>query len=197
MTTYGGTVGPPSTPLRRTTSPAWVSSNVQIGGQLGSANSTAQVEPAAFTTSMMRAAQELGAKLRIATVTGLLRRGDEVVGVDCEEQTLEGDAVVIAMGPWSILATQWLSLAPVLGMKGHGIVLGTVVLIPPEALFLEYVENGDSILSPEVFPRADGTTYVCAISSDPPLPIDPDCVIPDRGAIDRLKALCKIGRAHV
>ncbi len=165
VTTYGGVVGPPSTPIRSTTSPAWISSNVRISGQLGSANTTAQVEPAAFTTGMMRAAQELGAKLRLATVTGLLRRGDEVVGVDCEGETLEGDAIVIAMGPWSILASQWLSLAPVLGMKGHSLVFETGELIPPEALFLEYEESADSILSPEVFPRADGTTYVCAISS--------------------------------
>ena len=47
------------------------------------------------------------------------------------------------------------------------------------------------MLSPEVFPRADGTTYVCGISSEPPLPIDPDLVAPDDGAIDRLHALCR------
>ena len=61
---------------------------------------------------------------------------------------------------------------------------------PPEALFLEYAEDTGSILSPEIFPRADGTTYVCAISSESPLPIEPDLVVPDDGAIDRLKALC-------
>jgi glycine/D-amino acid oxidase-like deaminating enzyme len=46
------------------------------------------------------------------------------------------------------------------------------------------------MLSPEIFPRADGTTYVCGISSESPLPIDPGLVAPDDGAIDRLKALC-------
>ena len=59
-----------------------------------------------------------------------------------------------------------------------------------EALFLEYVEPGGSILSPEVFPRADGTTYVCGISNESPIPIDPGLVVPDDGAIDRLIALC-------
>jgi glycine/D-amino acid oxidase-like deaminating enzyme len=44
--------------------------------------------------------------------------------------------------------------------------------------------------SPEVFPRADGTTYVCAISSESPLPVDPGDVAPDLGAIDRLQAMC-------
>ena len=46
------------------------------------------------------------------------------------------------------------------------------------------------MLTPEVFPRADGTTYVCGISTESSLPIDPDFVSPDDGAIDRLHALC-------
>jgi glycine/D-amino acid oxidase-like deaminating enzyme len=41
-----------------------------------------------------------------------------------------------------------------------------------------------------VFPRIDGTTYVCAISSDSPLPVDPADVTPDPGAIERLHAMC-------
>ena len=62
---------------------------------------TAQVQPAAFTTGMMRAAQARGAELRLGNVTGLLCRGGDVVGVDLDGETLTGDAVVIAMGPWS------------------------------------------------------------------------------------------------
>ena len=52
--------------------------------------------------------------------------------------------------------------------------------IPAEALFLEYQEASGEILTPEVFPRADGTTWVCAISSDGPLPTDPAAVAPER-----------------
>ncbi|MFL5114159.1 MAG: NAD(P)/FAD-dependent oxidoreductase, partial [Microvirga sp.] len=44
---------------------------------------------------------------------------------------------------------------------------------------------------PEVFPRADGTTYVCAISSESPVPLDPAAVTPDPGAIERLEAICR------
>jgi glycine/D-amino acid oxidase-like deaminating enzyme len=139
---------------------------------------------------MMHAAQARGAELRLGRATGLLRRGEDVVGVDLDGEALEGDAVVIAMGPWSVLAAQWLSLPPVFGPKGHSLVFETGTAIPSEALFLEYTEASGSILSPEIFPRADGTTYVCAISSDAPLPTDPDLVVPDDGAIDRLKALC-------
>ena len=43
----------------------------------------------------------------------------------------------------------------------------------------------------EVFPRADGTTHVCAFSGKTPLPLDPSDVAPDPGAIARLQALCE------
>ena len=191
MTTYGGIVHPSSRSASRGAGLGWVSANVSINGQFGSRANTAQVQPAAFTTGMMRAAEARGAELRLGNVTGLLRRGGDVVGVNLDGEALEGDAVVIAMGPWSVLAAKWLPLPPVLGLKGHSIIFDTGTAIPPEALFLEYAETTRSILAPEIFPRADGTTYVCAISSDAPLPTDPDLVIPDDGAIDRLKTLCQ------
>lgn len=106
----------------------------------------------------MRAAQKRGAELWLGRAMGLLRRRGDVVGVELDGETLEGDAVVIAMGPWSVLAAQWLPLLPVFGLKGHSLVFETGAAIPPEALFLEYTEGAGSMLSPVVFPRADGTT---------------------------------------
>ena len=190
MTTYGGVMIDASSSASSRGQPGWLSSNISIHGRLGSEGTTAQVQPAAFTVGMMRAAEARGAELRLGTVTGLLRRGQDVVGVDLDGEALEGYAVVIAMGPWSILAAQWLPLPPVFGLKGHSLVFETGTAVPPEALFLEYEEAAGSILSPEIFPRADGTTYVCAISSESPLPTDPGLVVPDDGAIDRLKVVC-------
>jgi glycine/D-amino acid oxidase-like deaminating enzyme len=190
MTTYAGTVGRAPAQMSRAIAPDWVSSEVAINGQLGSAGTTAQVHPAAFTIGMMRAAEDRGAALRLGHVTGLLWRDGDVVGAQCDGEALEGDAVVIAMGPWSILAARWLPLPPVYGLKGHSLVFQTGTTLPPEALFLDYAEAAGSMLSPEVFPRADGTTYVCGVSSESPLPVDPALVAPDDGAIDRLKALC-------
>jgi len=106
-------------------------------------------------------------------------------------EIVEGDAVVIAMGPWSILAARWLPLPAVYGFKGHSLVFKSGDSIPAEALFLEYREASGEMLSPELFPRADGTTWVCAISSTGPLPVDPAQVMPDEGAHARLEALCR------
>jgi hypothetical protein len=47
------------------------------------------------------------------------------------------------------------------------------------------------VLSPELFPRADGTTYVTAGSGPSPLPLDPSRVGPDPGAHERLQAACE------
>ena len=190
MTTYAGTVSPWPVEPPSAVGQGWIAPSVEISGQLGSSRTTAQVHPAAFTTGMMRAAEARGAEVRLARATGLIRRGAEVVGVRCDGVDLEGDAVVIAMGPWSILASHWLPLPPVYGLKGHSIVFQTGETIPSEALFLEYAESNGSAVSPEVFPRTDGTTYVCGISSTSALPADPNLVAPDDGAIDRLKQLC-------
>jgi glycine/D-amino acid oxidase-like deaminating enzyme len=190
LTTYGGMLGQPSDRASRGSPRGWISADVEINGRIGSVGTTAQVVPAAFTNGMMRAAQTLGAALRFGTVTGLSRRGDRVAGVEVDGETIEADAIVIAMGPWSALATRWLPLPPVFGLKGHSVVFETGDRLPPEALFLEYREADGSTLAPEVFPRPDGTTYVCAISSESPVPADPASVVPDDGAIDRLMALC-------
>jgi glycine/D-amino acid oxidase-like deaminating enzyme len=172
---------------------AWLSADVTVSQRLGSAETTAQVHPGKFTAAMMRAAEARGAKLCRGEITGVLRQGSgaRVYGVEVDGATVGGDAVVIAMGPWSILAAPWLPLPGVFGLKGHSLVFGTGDQIPAEALFLEYRERSGAVQTPELFPRTDGTTYVCAISSESPLPIDPAEVSPDPGAIERLEVMCR------
>ena len=189
VTTYGGSMG-----LRRHAGGHcldWLSAEVSLDRRLGSAETTAQVHPGKFTATMMRAAQAQGAELRLGQVTGIARRGPRVAGVEVEGERIEGDAVVIAMGPWSILATQWLPLPAIYGLKGQSLVFDTGTKVPPEALFLEVREATGAVQSPEVFPRSDGTTYVCGISSEGPLPVDPAEVSPDGRAIERLERMCR------
>jgi len=162
-----------------------------LNHQLGSPETTAQVHPGQFTAAMMRAAETKGAELRIGTVTGVDRTKDGAVqGVQIDGATIAADAVVIAMGPWSTFEALGLEVPNVYGLKGHRLVYKTGSRIPAEALFLEYRDASGANYSPEVFPRADGTTYVCAISSESPLPLDPTNVTPDPGAIECLEAMC-------
>jgi glycine/D-amino acid oxidase-like deaminating enzyme len=168
----------------------WVSPQIDITQQLGATEDTAQVHPALFAAAMMRAAQQHGAELRLGTVTGVRQIAERVTGVEVDGEIIHAEAVVIAMGPWSVLATAWLPLPAVYGLKGHSLVFETGDAIPAEALFVEFEEAMGDMQSPEFFARPDGTTYVCAISSESPLPLDPDAVMPDPGAIERLERIC-------
>jgi len=192
LTTYAGFAGAQGIVRRRDDrfSLAWLSDAVTISQRLGTPDTTAQVNPGPFAAALMHAAQARGAELRLGTVTGLVQEAEAVKGVQVDGEVILADAVVIAMGPWSLLAAQWLPLPPVFGLKGHSLVFDTGTRVPPEALFLEYQEGNREQHAPEVFPRADGTTYVCAISSESPLPRDPADVTPDPGAIERLEAMC-------
>src|SRR5437660_1656209 len=191
LTTYGGYAVENDT-ARGAPGRPWLSDGVAITSRLGSPATTALVEPRAFTTGLMHAAQAHGAVLRTGTVADLVRNPSGAVrGVALASgEIIEGDAVAIAMGPWSILAARWLPLPAVLGYKGHSLVFETGGAIPAEALFLEYREVSGEILTPELFPRADGTTWVCAISTLGPVPVDPADVTPDEGAHARIEGLC-------
>jgi glycine/D-amino acid oxidase-like deaminating enzyme len=192
LTTYGGYAVEDDT-ARGAPGRPWLTDGVAITSRLGSPQTTALVEPRAFTTGLMRVAEAHGAVLRHGTVVDLVRsasggvRGVALAG----GEIVEGDAVVIAMGPWSILAARWVPLPAVFGYKGHSLVFETGGSIPAEALFLEYREASGEILTPELFPRADGTTWVCAISTLGPVPVDPADVTPDEGAHARIEGLCR------
>ena len=75
-------------------------------------------------------------------------------------------------------------------LKGHSLLFDAPD-VPAEALFLEHREADGRVVSPELFPRADGTVYACAISSDSPLPDDPADAQPDAGASERLATICR------
>jgi glycine/D-amino acid oxidase-like deaminating enzyme len=170
----------------------WVSDGVVITERLGSPETTAIVTPGAFTRAMMRAAIAHGTSLRRGRVTGLRVRGETTVeGVIIDAELVAADAVVIAMGPWSVLAAQWLPLPAIFAYKGHSLIFATGDDIPAHALFLQYEEESGPLLTPEVFARADGTTYVSALSTQSPLALDPAAVTPDPGAVERLQQACK------
>ena len=171
----------------------WLSDGVVIASRLGPPETTAIVPPRTFTLAMMNAAQGLGATFRVGTITGLVRGADQagVRGVEVDGDIIEADAVVIAMGPWSVLAAQWLRLPAVYGLQSPSLVYDTGTDVPADALFLDCQEENGEAVSVELFPRGDGTTHITAFSDQRPLPLDPATVAPDPHAIDRLQAIAE------
>jgi glycine/D-amino acid oxidase-like deaminating enzyme len=171
--------------------PDWVAPEARLQQRLGTAATTAQVDPAGFTRGLMAAAIERGASLQTGSVTGMTRAPSDgrVTGVLVDGEPVAGDAVVIAMGPWSVLAAQWLPLPAVYGLKGHSLVFRGREPVSAHALFVEYQGEDGAAHAPEVFPRPDDTTYVCGLSNTAPVPLDPAAVAPDPGALEQLRAI--------
>jgi glycine/D-amino acid oxidase-like deaminating enzyme len=192
MTAYSGLVVPDRDRRRHVAAELdWLSAGVIIGAQLSTTDTTAIVHPRSFTLGVMRAAEQRGARLRHGQVTGVIRDRDAVTGVDVDGETIRADAVVIAMGPWSLCAAEWLQLPAVFGQQSPSLVYDTRTDVPAEALFLDYREENGNAVTVEVFPRADGSTHVTAFSNPAPLPLDPADVRPDPDTIDRLQTICE------
>ena len=192
MTAYGGFVV--SERDRRRHSPArldWLSAGVVVEGRLGTTETTAIVHPRGFTTAMLSAAVDKGAELRHGRVTDIIRTADgsQVRGVEVDGGALNADAVVVAMGPWSVLAAEWMVLPPVYGRRSPSLIYDTGSDVPADALFLEYQQKIGGTVSVEVFPRANGHTLITAFSGEPPLPIDPAAVTLDQSEVGRLEAI--------
>ncbi len=174
---------------RNLPSPDWLCNEAAVHSRLGTPESTAQIDPAAFTKAMMSAAIEGGATLVEGCIEGIAfsPSGGQVTGAIIDGTVLASDAVVIAMGPWSVLACQWLPLGATHGVKGHSLVFDYQP--SPESLFVELETDNGEIASPEINPRPDGTTYVCGLSGHDDLPIDPADVVPEPGASEKLRQM--------
>jgi glycine/D-amino acid oxidase-like deaminating enzyme len=156
----------------------WLNGNGAVCSLLGTEQTTAQVHPEKFTRTLLQAACASGAELITGRVDGVELDGARVSGVRIDGQVLAAAKVVIAMGPWSALAAQWLPLPPVQGLRGHSIILRPARPLPAQALFIDYQTAGGERLTPEVYPRPDGEVYLSGLSDESPVPESPQLVMP-------------------
>ena len=121
----------------------WVSDHVAITPRLGTPQTTAIVHPrivhqgrhAGGATRRRHAAARAGDRRRPP------RRRNDVRASRSTASAIEADAVVIAMGPWSLLAAAWLPLPPVFGRTSPSLVFDTGTDVPADALFLDCHED--------------------------------------------------------
>ena len=189
MDAYGGFILPyENAPRYNHPRLPWLSERVVISSRLSTPETTAIVHPGKFTTAMMRAAEKHGTRVVSARITGLMPGGDgsTIRGVEIEGGFIEADAVLVAMGPWSILAAQWLKLPRVWGEKSNSLIYDTGDAVPAEALFLEYTTEARQTVTVEVFPRV-GQTYVTAFGSNSALPMNPADVSPEPALLDQIQ----------
>ena len=77
-------------------------------------------DSAKFTARLLESAQSMGASLRTGRAVGLVGGTDYVEGVELDDGIVRAEATVLAMGPWSARAAEWLDLPlPVRPLKGQ------------------------------------------------------------------------------
>jgi glycine/D-amino acid oxidase-like deaminating enzyme len=153
----------------RVTAPGWLDGDGIVTASLGSTETTAQVHPARFTAALLAAAQARGTALRIGVVDGVVQRAGVARGITVDGETIDADAVVLAMGPWTGQAGAWVSLPRISGLKGYSVTLAGADA-PAHALFVDYRTADGRHFEPEIFPRPDGEVYVCGMADPAPLP---------------------------
>lgn len=102
------------------------------------------LESGALTRSLMHAAENRGAELRIGSVEGLEWEGDQVTGVRLANATISCESVVLAVGPWSAHLQEWIGVnVPVQPIKGEILRLRTnhPPMVPHIAWRDNYVVN--------------------------------------------------------
>ena len=110
-----------------------------------------------FTLALLRAAERRGAELLHAEAVGLRREGGRATGIQLADGEVTCDAAVIALGPWSGRASQWLGTdIPVGPLKGQ--ILYVEGLSPP----MPYHLYGPAI----IVQKADGYLWVGATEED-------------------------------
>ena len=110
--------------------PAWIDGKVEDVDVIGTRASTAQCHPKLLTRALLDSAVKGGAKYVEGKVTDVsfAGGGKTVAGVRVDDNVIPGDVVVVAMGPWSGQAREWLPKAGIpriSGGRAHSIVLDT------------------------------------------------------------------------
>lgn len=166
----------------------WLDDGCFVRGKLGDVGNTAQVNPALFTKTMLAAAVEHGATFVKGTVNGIStsNMSEAISGVSIDGETVEAKNTVFAMGPWTTDAENWTRIPGIDSIKGDSLILRPRGNIPAHALFIDYENANGEWESPELFPRPDGTVYVCAESDPEPLDENPEAVTASAGATTKL-----------
>jgi glycine oxidase len=79
-----------------------------------------QLESYPFALALAQAAEQHGVEIRSGEVTGIERSGGRITGVRLGHEVINASTVVIANGPWSKFAGEWVGLdVPVIPLRGQ------------------------------------------------------------------------------
>lgn len=152
---------------------------VQSYHEMGDPNTTAQVHPYLFTTSMSTLAEEKGVRIVLGSVSSVNQRNNTIESVTYVEknssqpQTITSTDVVLCSGPW---ARSLYPTAPISALRAHSVVIRPSRPISGYAIFTEIklpsgVERAKAssrasrtrgkVVTPEIYSRPNNEAYAC------------------------------------
>lgn len=139
---------------------------------------------------MLSAAKEMaGTDVQKAKVEDVVVENGKVTGVKTDQGVIPADVVLVTMGPWSNTLCRTLKFTPVSGQRAHSIIMRPSRDVTPHALFVSYKPRRGRDRSPEIYPRPDGTVYMCGEGDRVPLPDCPTDVTPNQESCSKLKQM--------
>jgi len=157
--------------------------------RIGSVSSTAQVHPYILTKALLAASE--GVNFIKGTVKAIEKNSEnKLIKIILEDgKTLEPDVTILALGAWTSTLKNFFDLCKpvfdVSGSKVHSIVV-EAPNTPPEAIFAYLVNKQGQSKEPELYPRPDGTVYICGEGDKTPLPDNPTDITPSNQACQNL-----------
>lgn len=164
----------------------WIAAEgIQSYEEMGSPDTTAQVHPYQFTTSMAQLAEEQGVKIVYGSAIDIVQEDGAVKSVSykskdtSEESTLDADTVILTAGPWT--KTIW-KQAPISALRAHSVTIRPTRPISAYALFTSIdLARGNNrrgqTVTPEIYARPNQEVYACGEGDHLiPLPTSTDLV---------------------
>lgn len=106
-----------------------------------------QLEPYKYTLGYAQAAEKMGCKVKQGEVIGFGTNGGKITSVKLASgKTIEADAVVIAMGPWTGKGTSWLGKE----LPIQIVLESCLMMETPQALPLNAITDGVNAIVPKV-----------------------------------------------
>jgi len=172
--------------------------SVRDYSEMGDPDTTAQVHPYQFTSSMAKLAEEKGTKVILGSVTSIDKPDGVVKSVTYKDKetsqthTIPATDVIISAGPWT---RSVYPLAPISAMRAHSVTIRPSRPVSAYALFTEialpadfgrtgqstFVKRGKGkTVTPELYARPNNEVYACGEGDHlVPLPKTTDEVVTD------------------
>jgi len=125
---------------------------------------TAQVTPIELTTRMLEEVERSGGEVIIGTCSNIIYDNDVVRSLDVNGNKIQVDKLIVALGPWSgnFCESNFNFMIPCEGIKSTSIVFRDINLIKEDP-FACFCEEDDNSCHLEIYPRNDGSVYICGI----------------------------------